>query len=1174
MERAAETGKQHEPSTAGVGHGRDAAPAAASLSPVLQLQQQAGNQAVQQLLRSGFIEAKLAISNPDDPEEREADNVAHAIMRKAAGAPASSPCSCSHDGEMCEECQQKQSQPTISRRASAPSAPAHLPRIVGDVLRSPGHPLDSATRAFFEPRFGRDFSQVRIHTDSHAAESARSINAHAYTVGPHIAFNAGQYAPESTPGRTLLAHELVHTIQGEGSVKETSSASRHSSSNETDFSADSRVREARRTSEVIRRNGARSSAHDSPGSPTILRQNDAGGAPQAPPVDTQSVKDSVDIILKALKGITTSGDSAEILRQFDGKSPAFMRAILQELKSRAGQYDETPEGMVRWLFKDMTAEDRRNLRKLLMSNHVLEDLGTILVNELIDALGSLLDSSQNVMEILTQLSSADLDGILSRLETATKKSATATALYLFDEIDRVSADKLRTHFIEHGGPHAWAYVADFTAAKVHKLISGFLGIVSHSESTMVVNNFNALGSAALCQLTQQSLDVLTRASDGVAADERLFQKLDESDYNKLLGLPGLTLRTFTRTPSTTDSIASGAKWLLTYAEWTTCGVVGIATGILAAAWDILKGFWDIGKAIYHLLGCLVYLLSGFTVGSEHWLAVKDFFTGLGKIFKDPGAVWTQMWGQLKAEFETIEGPFADCKRAEFIVRKFIGVIVNILLIALAGYGLVKAGISALVDFAELAEEIGVIRALGQTLSKAGRATIKFVTAKAGEVTEVVQALARPIETLGKIRKQINAILLAVNNEGVYAVLRERAAGLLDNERKFWKENKDAWQNRGLTGQAKQTELEGQAGTIQNGLDDGEVPENKTKDVSQIDNQANSLKNDTDTLENEMKGDPESKPGGDKEAQGDKDVNKSPEGRENANVPDDETVDDPATQTEPQPEIPGKPNPGMGPADNPSPGWKDGQIPCFPKDTSISTPNGAQPIQNLHAGDEVFAYDFNLKCVVTTTVIDSFSGSTNCWVDLTFGSESLRATRRHPVWVESAKTWLEAANLTSGMTIRLQDGRTPQLDSVVLLPQQQSQETYNLNIDRVANFFAGESQVLVHNGKIPLDTPGYKNYFLREGGPTGRIYYNGLFGPDVTVADVRYRHSHNHDRFSEAGGDFFDLQPGTRTYGEARRFEHEGSVRFKTHTGRSTYRGNRQWPMDSKKFPEYYAKEAC
>jgi len=76
-----------------------------------------------------------------------------------------------------------------------------------------GQPLDQTTRAFFEPRFGADFSPVRVHTDSRAAESAREVNAHAYTVGQDIVFGAGQFAPGTHDGRRLIAHELTHVAQ-------------------------------------------------------------------------------------------------------------------------------------------------------------------------------------------------------------------------------------------------------------------------------------------------------------------------------------------------------------------------------------------------------------------------------------------------------------------------------------------------------------------------------------------------------------------------------------------------------------------------------------------------------------------------------------------------------------------------------------------------------------------------------------------------------------------------------------------------------------------------------------------------------------------------------------------------------------------------------------------------
>lgn len=86
-----------------------------------------------------------------------------------------------------------------------------------------GLPLDTASRRYFEPRFGTDLSHVRIHTDSTAERSAHSVNARAYTVGSNIVFGADQFSLASDQGRRLMAHELAHVIQqttpaGTGSV--------------------------------------------------------------------------------------------------------------------------------------------------------------------------------------------------------------------------------------------------------------------------------------------------------------------------------------------------------------------------------------------------------------------------------------------------------------------------------------------------------------------------------------------------------------------------------------------------------------------------------------------------------------------------------------------------------------------------------------------------------------------------------------------------------------------------------------------------------------------------------------------------------------------------------------------------------------------------------------------
>ena len=107
-------------------------------------------------------------------------------------------------------------QASSQRKPAGGEAVTETPRIVNEVLRSTGQPLDSTTRAFFEPRFGHDFSNVRVHADSRAAESARAVNALAYTVGRDVVFGGGQHAPGTTMGRELMAHELMHVVQQSG----------------------------------------------------------------------------------------------------------------------------------------------------------------------------------------------------------------------------------------------------------------------------------------------------------------------------------------------------------------------------------------------------------------------------------------------------------------------------------------------------------------------------------------------------------------------------------------------------------------------------------------------------------------------------------------------------------------------------------------------------------------------------------------------------------------------------------------------------------------------------------------------------------------------------------------------------------------------------------------------
>ncbi len=113
-----------------------------------------------------------------------------------------------------------QAKPLVQRRVSGSKAGLEeAPPIVHEVLRSPGRPLDPATRAFFEPRFGYDFGQVRVHTGAKADKAAEAVNAWAFTVGNHVVFRKGAYAPGSLEGKRLLGHELAHVGQQKTQLK-------------------------------------------------------------------------------------------------------------------------------------------------------------------------------------------------------------------------------------------------------------------------------------------------------------------------------------------------------------------------------------------------------------------------------------------------------------------------------------------------------------------------------------------------------------------------------------------------------------------------------------------------------------------------------------------------------------------------------------------------------------------------------------------------------------------------------------------------------------------------------------------------------------------------------------------------------------------------------------------
>jgi len=214
---------------------------------LLSLQRTIGNQAVQRLIKSGALQAKLKIGQPGDRYEQEADRVADAVMRMPDPKLQRQPENEEEEEtvqtkpladqitslvqrqeeppEEEEELQTKALNGMVQRQAedeeeeTLQTKAAPTPTVGATThakiqsLKGGGQPLPPNQRTFYESRLGHDFSGVRIHAGTQAADTAQSVQAKAFTLGNNIVFNTGQYSPNNQKGKKLLAHELTHVVQ-------------------------------------------------------------------------------------------------------------------------------------------------------------------------------------------------------------------------------------------------------------------------------------------------------------------------------------------------------------------------------------------------------------------------------------------------------------------------------------------------------------------------------------------------------------------------------------------------------------------------------------------------------------------------------------------------------------------------------------------------------------------------------------------------------------------------------------------------------------------------------------------------------------------------------------------------------------------------------------------------
>ncbi len=158
------------------------------------------------------VQCKLSVGAINDPLEDEADAMADKVMRMPGQTFIHR--KCTH----CEEEEKAQRKPLasfIQKKSSGSNSVAVSDSVASQIqhTKGGGSSMSASTKSFMESRFGKDFSNVNIHTDNNAAQLSTQLSAQAFTVGNDIYFNEGKYQPTSTEGKHLLAHELTHTIQ-------------------------------------------------------------------------------------------------------------------------------------------------------------------------------------------------------------------------------------------------------------------------------------------------------------------------------------------------------------------------------------------------------------------------------------------------------------------------------------------------------------------------------------------------------------------------------------------------------------------------------------------------------------------------------------------------------------------------------------------------------------------------------------------------------------------------------------------------------------------------------------------------------------------------------------------------------------------------------------------------
>ncbi len=304
-----------------------------------------------------------------------------------------------------------------------------------------------------------------------------------------------------------------------------------------------------------------------------------------------------------------------------------------------------------------------------------------------------------------------------------------------------------------------------------------------------------------------------------------------------------------------DKITVGFDYVEAFVEYIVCGIIGVVIGILSIITDIIGAVIDIAIAAKDLVGLVIYYISGGRLCRENYDHVQQFFTGIGQLFNAPGEAISGMWHELTEESSLIEGPFQACQQSIFWVRRVTNLVVNIILVFVAGYGAVKFALEGIETIVTLARTGRLASALARLPARLFEAVRNLPAATASRIASGVQRFANllrnPARIIGSVRTTLTAIRMVAQDEGYFSFVRRQAGRVLENEAEFWRDRRSFWQARAETIGTSTEEIESTlAGAVEVAAEDPVVAEGL---VTEAETQATTAQSNSGEVMNEING---------------------------------------------------------------------------------------------------------------------------------------------------------------------------------------------------------------------------------------------------------------------------------------------------------------------------------